>query len=106
MNGTAEAFIFTMEDVDGEVILFHGSFVLYRQYAEGDTQRHARCMVQSVLTSTSPSSDYWLHVETTLPISLSLRSLLLPYPSLTSCLFSFPPCKTRNSRRYTPTASR
>jgi hypothetical protein len=36
IHGTAETFMIIVEDVDGEIILFHGSFVLRQRYAEDE----------------------------------------------------------------------
>ena len=36
VHGTAEAFWVIVEDVDGEVILYHDSFILKQKYAEED----------------------------------------------------------------------
>lgn len=36
IHGTADTFIIIVEDVNGEVILFHDSFVLWQRYAEDE----------------------------------------------------------------------
>ena len=36
IHGTAETFMIIVEDVDGEIILFHDSFVLRQRYAEDE----------------------------------------------------------------------
>jgi pre-mRNA-splicing helicase BRR2 len=36
IHGTAQTFIITVEDVDGEVILFHDTFQLRQRYAEDE----------------------------------------------------------------------
>ena len=73
---------------DGEVILYHGSFILKQKYAEED----------HVITFTIPLfepppnyfisiiADRWLHCETKLP--MSFRYLILPkkYPQHTELL--------------------
>ncbi len=68
-----------VEDVDGEIILFHDSFILYKRYAEDD---HIVTLNVPMFEPVPPNyyitivSDRWLHAETRLPISF--RHLILP----------------------------
>ncbi|KAJ7578996.1 putative RNA helicase [Mycena floridula] len=90
IHSSAETFLITVEDVDGEVILFHDSFVLRQRYAE---QEHNVTLTVPMFDSPVPPnyyisivSDRWLHSETRLPISF--KHLLLPekYPPPTPLL--------------------
>ncbi|KII91381.1 hypothetical protein PLICRDRAFT_135522 [Plicaturopsis crispa FD-325 SS-3] len=79
IHGTAETFLITVEDVDGEIILFHDSFVLRQRYAEDE---HNVTLTVPMFEPVPPNyyisivSDRWLHAETRLPISF--KHLILP----------------------------
>ncbi|KAF5318824.1 hypothetical protein D9619_010989 [Psilocybe cf. subviscida] len=79
IHGTAETFIILVEDVDGEVILFHDNFVLRQRYAEDE---HNVTITVPMFEPVPPNyyisvvSDRWLHAETRLPISF--KHLILP----------------------------
>lgn len=79
VHGNAESFLITVEDVDGEVILFHDSFVLRQRYAEDE---HNVTLTVPMFEPVPPNyyitvnSDRWLHAETRLPISF--KHLILP----------------------------
>jgi pre-mRNA-splicing helicase BRR2 len=68
-----------VEDVDGEIILFHDSFVLRQRYAEDE---HNVTLTVPMFEPVPPNyyisvvSDRWLHAETRLPISF--KHLILP----------------------------
>ena len=68
-----------VEDVDGEVILFHDTFILRQRYAE---QEHNVTLTVPMFEPVPPNyyisvvSDRWLHAETRLPISF--KHLILP----------------------------
>ena len=68
-----------LEDVDGEVILFHDTFVLRQRYAEDE---HNVSLTVPMFEPVPPNyyisviSDRWLHAETRLPISF--KHLILP----------------------------
>ncbi|CAG8503773.1 2964_t:CDS:2 [Ambispora gerdemannii] len=89
IHGTGEAFWILVEDVDGEVILYHDSFILKRKYAEED---HVITFTVPLFEPLPPNyfisviSDRWLHCETKLPVSF--RHLILPkkYPPHTELL--------------------
>lgn len=78
-NGGAETFLIMVEDVDGEIILFHDSFVLRQRYAEDE---HSVTLTVPMFEPVPPNyyisviSDRWLHAETRLPISF--KHLILP----------------------------
>ena len=69
VHGSAETFIILVEDVDGEIILFHDSFVLRRRYAEDE---HNVTLTVPIFEPVPPNcyisiiSDGWLHSETRL----------------------------------------
>ncbi|KAF8631115.1 hypothetical protein AX17_005160 [Amanita inopinata Kibby_2008] len=79
IHGGAETFIITVEDVDGEVILFHDTFILRQRYAEDE---HNVTLTVPMFEPVPPNyyisivSDRWLHAETRLPISF--KHLILP----------------------------
>ncbi|KAF8156619.1 Sec63 Brl domain-containing protein [Crassisporium funariophilum] len=79
IHGTAETFLIIVEDVDGEVILFHDNFVLRQRYAEDE---HNVTLTVPMFEPVPPNyyisviSDRWLHAETRLPISF--KHLILP----------------------------
>ncbi|KAG1789995.1 putative RNA helicase [Suillus plorans] len=78
-HGTAETFLIMVEDVDGEIVLFHDSFVLRQRYAEDE---HNVTITVPMFEPVPPNyyisvvSDRWLHAETRLPISF--KHLILP----------------------------
>ncbi|KAF7294831.1 putative ATP dependent RNA helicase [Mycena indigotica] len=79
IHGGAETFIIMVEDVDGEIILFHDSFILRQRYAEDE---HNVTLTVPMFEPVPPNyyisviSDRWLHAETRLPISF--KHLILP----------------------------
>lgn len=79
IHGTAETFMIIVEDVDGEIILFHDSFVLRQRYAEDE---HSVTLTVPMFEPVPPNyyisiiSDRWLQSETRLPISF--KHLILP----------------------------
>jgi pre-mRNA-splicing helicase BRR2 len=79
IHGNAETFLILVEDVDGEIILFHDSFVLLQRYAESE---HNVTLTVPMFEPVPPNyyisvmSDRWLHAETRLPISF--KHLILP----------------------------
>jgi pre-mRNA-splicing helicase BRR2 len=89
IHGTAETFLILVEDVDGEIILFHDSFVLRQRYAE---DKHSVTLTVPLFEPVPPNyyisiiSDRWLHAETRLPISF--KHLILPekFPAPTPLL--------------------
>src|ERR1700761_4672470 len=89
IHGTVENFWIFVEDVDGELLLFHDQFILRQRYAE---EEH---MVTFTIPMTSPTppnyyvsvvSDRWLHSEVRLAISF--KHLILPekFPPPTTLL--------------------
>ncbi|KAG7448800.1 Sec63-domain-containing protein [Guyanagaster necrorhizus] len=89
IHGGAESFLIMVEDVDGEVILFHDTFVLRQRYAEDE---HNVTLTVPIFEPVPPNyyisiiSDRWLHSETRLPISF--KHLILPekFPTPTPLL--------------------
>ncbi|KAF7797360.1 hypothetical protein EIP86_008555 [Pleurotus ostreatoroseus] len=79
IHGNAESFWIIVEDVDGEIILFHDTFVLRQRYAEDE---HNVTITVPMFEPVPPNyyisviSDRWLHAETRLPISF--KHLILP----------------------------
>ncbi|KAG6377557.1 hypothetical protein JVT61DRAFT_15372 [Boletus reticuloceps] len=79
IHGGAETFFILVEDVDGEIILFHDTFVLRQRYAEDE---HSVTITVPMFEPVLPNyyipvvSDRWLHAETRLPISF--KHLILP----------------------------
>ncbi|KAH0839471.1 P-loop containing nucleoside triphosphate hydrolase protein [Lanmaoa asiatica] len=68
IHGGAETFFILIEDVDGEIVLFHDTFVLRQRYAEDE------------------HNDRWLHAEMRLPISFKHLILHKKFPPPTSLL--------------------
>ncbi|OBZ77999.1 putative U5 small nuclear ribonucleoprotein helicase [Grifola frondosa] len=79
IHGAAESFWIMVEDVDGEIILFHDTFILRQRYAEDE---HNVTLTVPMFEPVPPNyyisiiSDRWLHAETRLPISF--KHLILP----------------------------
>ncbi|KIP11835.1 hypothetical protein PHLGIDRAFT_124513 [Phlebiopsis gigantea 11061_1 CR5-6] len=89
IHGGAESFWILVEDVDGEIILFHDQFILRQRYAEDE---HSVTLTVPMFEPVPPNyyisvvSDRWLHAETRLPISF--KHLILPekFPAPTPLL--------------------
>ncbi|KAI0765441.1 Sec63-domain-containing protein [Fomes fomentarius] len=89
IHGTAESFWILVEDVDGEIILFHDTFILRQRYAEDE---HYVTLTVPMFEPVPPNyyisivSDRWLQAETRLPISF--KHLILPekFPAPTPLL--------------------
>ncbi|GJE96304.1 Sec63-domain-containing protein [Phanerochaete sordida] len=89
IHGGAESFWILVEDVDGEIILFHDQFILRQRYAEDE---HNVTLTVPMFEPVPPNyyisvvSDRWLHAETRLPISF--KHLILPekFPAPTPLL--------------------
>ena len=92
VHGGAESFWILVEDVDGEIILFHDQFILRQRYAEIKDNEHNVTLTVPMFEPVPPNyyvsviSDRWLHSETRLPISF--KHLILPekFPPPTSLL--------------------
>ncbi|KIJ55099.1 hypothetical protein M422DRAFT_219656 [Sphaerobolus stellatus SS14] len=82
VHGSAETFWIVVEDVDGEIILFHDQFVLRQRYAESKDNEHYVTLTVPMFEPVPPNyyvsviSDRWLHSETRLPVSF--KHLILP----------------------------
>ncbi|THH28522.1 hypothetical protein EUX98_g5677 [Antrodiella citrinella] len=89
IHGVAESFWILVEDVDGEIILFHDTFILRQRYAQDE---HNLTLTVPMFDPVPPNyyislvSDRWLHAETRLPISF--KHLILPekFPAPTPLL--------------------
>lgn len=89
IHGASEQFVIMVEDVDGEIILFHDTFVLRQRYAEDE---HNVTLTVPMFEPVPPNyyisviSERWLHSETRLPISF--KHLILPakFPPPTALL--------------------
>nr|VWO96385.1 Pre-mRNA-splicing ATP-dependent RNA helicase PRP28 (EC [Ganoderma boninense] len=89
VHGAAESFWILVEDVDGEIILFHDAFILRQRYAEDE---HYVTLTVPMFEPVPPNyyisivSDRWLQAETRLPISF--KHLILPekFPAPTPLL--------------------
>lgn len=79
IHGGAQTFHMFVEDVDGEIILFHDVFVLKQQFAEDE---HTVSFTVNMTSPVPPNyyisivSDRWLQSEVRLPISF--QNLILP----------------------------
>lgn len=79
IHGVAQSFSIVVEDNDGEMILFHDTFMLRQRYAEDE---HNVTLTVPIFEPVPPNyyisivSEHWLHAETRLPISF--KHLILP----------------------------
>lgn len=99
VHGASQAFWIVIEDVDGEIILFHDTFLLRKQYSVGKSEynEHNVTLYVPMFEPVPPNyyvsviSDRWLHSETRLPISF--KNLILPekFPQPTALLDLQPP---------------
>lgn len=88
-HGTAQSFWIMVEDVDGEMILFHDQFLLRQQFANQD---HFVTFTVPLIDPTPPNyfitvvSDQWIQSMARLPISF--QHLILPskFPPPTNLL--------------------
>ena len=89
IHGTSESFWIPVEDVDGEVILFHDTFILRQRYAEDE---HYVTLTVPMFEPVPPNyyisiiSDRWLQAETRLPVSFKLLILPEKFPPPTPLL--------------------
>ncbi|KAG6373158.1 hypothetical protein JVT61DRAFT_6774 [Boletus reticuloceps] len=103
IHGGAETFFIIIEDIDGEIILFHDTFiVLCQRYTEDE---HNVTITVPIFEPVPPDyyisvvSDQWLHAETRLSTSFSQKSFHLRRPSSSCNLCLSPRYTTRNMRR-------
>ncbi|KAG8794998.1 DEIH-box ATPase, partial [Serendipita sp. 398] len=99
VHGTTQAFWIVVEDVDGEIILFHDTFLLRKQYTTGKSEEseHNITLTVPMFEPVPPNyyisliSDRWLQSETRLPVSF--KNLILPekFPQPTALLDLQPP---------------
>ncbi|KAH7326555.1 putative ATP dependent RNA helicase [Stachybotrys elegans] len=82
LHGTAESFWIIVEDSDGEDILFHDTFLLRKDYAEGESNEHIVDFTVPITDPMPPNyfvsvvSDRWMHAETRLAVPF--HKLILP----------------------------
>lgn len=89
IHGNAQLFHVIVEDVDGEIVLFHDQFLLRQRYAE---EEHTINFTVPMSDPSPPNyfisvvSDRWLQSEMRLPISF--KNLILPekFPPPTALL--------------------
>ncbi|CAO1613320.1 unnamed protein product [Jaminaea pallidilutea] len=89
VHGRVQSFHVLVEDVDGEVVLFHDTFLLRQAFSEAE---HTMSFTVAITDPLPPNyyisivSDRWLQSETRLPISF--KNLILPekYPPHTQLL--------------------
>jgi pre-mRNA-splicing helicase BRR2 len=78
-HGSVETFWILVEDVDGEIILYHDQFILRQRYAE---EEHIITLTIPMTDPIPPNyyvsvvSDRWLHSEVRLAVSF--KHLILP----------------------------
>ena len=104
VHGSTESFWIMVEDVDGELVLFHEQFMLRQRFA---TEDHYVTFTVPILEPTPPNyfitvvSDRWLHSITRLPVSF--KNLILPakFPAPTNLLDLQPlPVSALHNRPY------
>lgn len=89
VHGTAESFWVIVEDVDGEMILFHDQFLLRQQFANQD---HFVSFTVPLIDPTPPNyfitvvSDRWMQSMARLPISFQHLILPAKFPAPTNLL--------------------
>lgn len=89
IHGTTQAFWIIVEDVDGENILYHDTFVLRERFAQDE---HYVTITVPISEPVPPNyyisviSDRWLQSETRLPISFQHLIRPEPFPSHTQLL--------------------
>ncbi|SPO00855.1 related to ATP dependent RNA helicase [Cephalotrichum gorgonifer] len=82
IHGTAESFWIIVEDCDGEKILYHDQFILRREFAMAEDNRHIVDFSVEILEPLPPHyfvsliSDRWMASETKL--ALPLMNIILP----------------------------
>lgn len=82
LHGASEAFWILIEDCDGEQILFHDTFILRKDYADGEVNEHLVELTVPIDDPMPPNyfitvlSDRWMGSETKLAVSF--QKLILP----------------------------
>lgn len=67
-HGSTETFLIIVEDVNGEVILSHDTYVLHQCYTEDECNVTLMIPMFDLVSPNSIISDQWLHSKTKLPI--------------------------------------
>ena len=89
VHGTSQAFWIIIEDVDGEQILYHDTFVLRERFAQDE---HYVTITVPISEPVPPNyfisviSDRWLHSESRMPISFQHLIRPEPFPPHTALL--------------------
>ncbi|KAJ5026530.1 Sec63 Brl domain-containing protein [Bipolaris maydis] len=92
LHGTSEAFWILVEDCDGEQVLFHDTFILRRDYADGDVNEHLLEITVPIDEPMPPNyfvtvlSDRWMASETKLAVSFQKLILPAKFPAHTPVL--------------------
>jgi pre-mRNA-splicing helicase BRR2 len=104
IHGTSQAFWIIVEDVDGERILYHDSFVLRERFA---TDEHYVTITVPISDPVPPNyyisvvSDRWMNAETRLPVSFQHLIRPEPFPPHTPLLELQPlPVSALNNRAF------
>ncbi|BEJ17062.1 hypothetical protein CspHIS471_0604630 [Cutaneotrichosporon sp. HIS471] len=104
IHGHTQLFWLLVEDVDGERILFHDSFVLRERFAEDE---HYVTITVPISDPVPPNyyisviSDRWLQAETRLPVSFAHLIRPEPFPPHTPLLDLQPlPVSKLNNRTF------
>ncbi|KAF2869324.1 Sec63 Brl domain-containing protein [Massariosphaeria phaeospora] len=107
LHGASEAFWILVEDCDGEQILFHDSFILRKEYAEGDVNEHFVELSVPIDEPMPPNyfvtvlSDRWMASETKLAVSFQKLILPAKFPPHTPILDLQPlPISALKSKEY------
>jgi pre-mRNA-splicing helicase BRR2 len=92
IHGASEAFWILVEDCDGEKILFHDTFILRRDYSDGDANEHLIELTVPIDEPMPPNyfvtvlSDRWMASETKLAVSFQKLILPAKFPAHTPVL--------------------
>ncbi|PSN63487.1 Sec63-domain-containing protein [Corynespora cassiicola Philippines] len=91
-HGASEAFWVLVEDCDGEEILFHDTFILRKDYAEGELSEHFMELTVPIDEPMPPNyfvtvlSDRWMASETKLAVSFQKLIMPAKFPAHTPIL--------------------
>ena len=92
LHGASEAFWILVEDCDGEQVLFHDTFILRRDYSDGDANEHLMEVTVPIDEPMPPNyfitvlSDRWMASETKLAVSFQKLILPAKFPAHTPVL--------------------
>ncbi|KAH7123827.1 Sec63 Brl domain-containing protein [Dendryphion nanum] len=107
LHGASEAFWILVEDCDGEQVLFHDTFILRKDYAEGEANEHYVELTVPIDDPMPPNyfitvlSDRWMGSETKLAVSFQKLILPAKFPAHTPILDLQPlPISALKRREY------